>query len=60
MKSLGSRMKDYLHSQRPYRGQEDPGGAVWRPRWIVDKDIPIFTKDRFYIERWINSEEGEG
>lgn len=26
---------------------------VMRSRWIVDKDIPIFTQDRDYIERYL-------
>ena len=24
-----------------------------RSRWIVDKDIPIFTQDRDYIEKYL-------
>lgn len=27
-----------------------------RSRWVVDGDIPIFTQDRNFIERWINFE----
>lgn len=27
--------------------------GVQRSRWIVDKDIPIFTSDRLYIEKYI-------
>ena len=26
---------------------------VQRSRWIVDKNIPVFTKDREYIEKFI-------
>ena len=28
-----------------------------RSNFIIDRDIPIFTKDRDFIERWIKSEE---
>jgi len=27
--------------------------------WIIDKEPPIFTKDREYVERWINVEDQE-
>ena len=27
--------------------------AVTRTRWTIDKEIPIFTQDRNYIEQWI-------
>lgn len=27
-----------------------------RSRWVVDENIPIFTQDRNFIERWINFE----
>ena len=28
-------------------------GEIYRTRWIVDKDIPIFTKDRDYIDKYV-------
>lgn len=31
-------------------GEED---TVWRSRWVIDEDIPIFTQDREYIEKLI-------
>jgi len=27
-----------------------------RSEWVIDKEIPIFTQDRYYIERWVYSE----
>ena len=27
--------------------------TVTRNRWIIDQDIPIFTKDREYVEKWL-------
>jgi len=33
-----------------YEWHTPPGQAVMRSRWVVDRDIPIFTKDREYIE----------
>lgn len=32
---------------------EDRIGEVTRKKWIIDLDIPIFSKNRDYIERWI-------
>lgn len=26
---------------------------VKRNRWIIDKDIPVFTQDRAFVERWL-------
>ncbi len=31
----------------------DAGGPVIRHRWEIDKEIPIFTQDRNYIERFV-------
>ena len=28
----------------------------WRTRWVIDKEIPIFTEDRNYIERCFKGE----
>jgi len=39
--------------QKPLEG----GSEVTRSRWIVDNDIPIFTKDREYIEKYVNLEK---
>ena len=25
--------------------------------WVLDKEIPIFTQDREYVDRWVNIEE---
>lgn len=30
----------------------DKDGVV-RSRWVVDEDIPFFTKDREYIEKYL-------
>jgi tRNA(His) 5'-end guanylyltransferase len=27
--------------------------VVEKPHWVIDKEIPIFTQDRNYIEQWI-------
>jgi len=32
--------------------QYDKDG-VMRSRWVVDEDIPIFTQDRNYIEKYL-------
>ena len=32
-------------------------GAYPRAAWILDTEIPIFTQDRDYIDRWVNVEE---
>ena len=38
----------------PYEDEQSESG-VWRSRWIIDKDIPIFKGDgREYIERFVN------
>ena len=38
----------------PYEDEESETG-VWRSRWIIDKDIPIFRDEgRQYIERFVN------
>lgn len=31
--------------------------AVTRTRWTIDKEIPIFTQDRNYVEQWVHCEE---
>ena len=31
--------------------------AVTRTRWTLDKEIPIFTQDRNYVEQWVYCEE---
>lgn len=28
--------------------------VVWRTRWVVDENIPIFTQDRQYIQRYVD------
>lgn len=33
-----------------YSGEIEP---ITRTRWVIDKEIPIFTQDRKYIERWL-------
>ena len=40
-----------------YEKDDMPG--VIRSHWIVDKNIPIFTKDRDYIERFVYLSEAE-
>ena len=30
---------------------------VIRNQWTLDDDIPIFTKDRDYIERWLKHDD---
>lgn len=30
--------------------------TVTRSRWLVDENIPIFTQDRNFVERWIDFE----
>lgn len=38
----------------PYEDEESESG-VWRSRWIIDRDIPIFKGEgREYIERFVN------
>lgn len=31
----------------------DCGSVVTRNEWYIDKNIPIFTEDRYYVEQWI-------
>lgn len=31
----------------------DYGSVVTRNKWYIDKNIPIFTEDRYYVEQWI-------
>jgi hypothetical protein len=26
-----------------------------RSKWVIDEEIPIFTQDRHYIERWVET-----
>lgn len=32
-------------------------GSIERTKWIVDKEIPIFTQDRNYINKYVMLEE---
>jgi tRNA(His) 5'-end guanylyltransferase len=34
-------------------GPSGPGPASIRTRWTIDKEIPVFTQNREYIERFI-------
>lgn len=45
------RVSETTHIQDPTNS--DRTIEVTRRRWIIDRDIPIFTKDRDFIERWI-------
>lgn len=31
-----------------------PTNPILKPKWFVDTDIPIFTQDRDFIEKWVN------
>lgn len=44
------RKKENAEMQHPITGETI---SVTRNPWIVDKNIPIFSKERNYIERWI-------
>ena len=33
--------------------------GVQRSRWVIDKDIPVFTQDREYIEKYLTFDEAE-
>jgi tRNA(His) 5'-end guanylyltransferase len=29
----------------------------YKTDWVIDKEIPIFTQDRNYVEQWVYCEE---
>ena len=35
---------------------EETAGPLERSCWIIDKEIPIFTQDRDYVERYVYCE----
>ena len=39
------------------RNIPSPPPTVLRPKWYIDTDIPIFTQDRNFIDRWVNFDE---
>jgi len=43
-------IKNYWISDNYNETQEDTEGAIMKSRWIIDKEIPIFSKNRNYIE----------
>jgi len=42
-----------------HSGIEGQRESIIRARWVVDNSIPTFTKNRDYIERFINADEEE-
>lgn len=40
-----------------YTSVGEDGQAIVRSKWEVDEDIPIFTQDRYYIDRHLEVEE---
>lgn len=48
-------MKENYAISLPVGGMTEDGeeDTVWRSRWVIDEDIPIFTQNREYIEKLI-------
>ena len=48
--------KEFTEEQYPKDFLENPDAEstyIVRKRWVIDKEPPIFTQDREYVERWL-------
>lgn len=44
-----------VEEETPMPNPKKPGEEILvkRKRWVVDKNIPVFTQDRAFVERWL-------
>lgn len=46
-----------VRQKRGYAAYKTVSETPFVPAWIIDQDIPIFTQDRRFIERWLDTQD---